>query len=53
MKELHVSCGYSLEAADETGQTVLHYAAALGHYDIVKFILGVAPVTLLNKKDNK
>lgn len=53
VKELHVSCGYSLEAADETGQTVLHYAAALGHYDIVKFILGVAPVTLLNKKDNK
>ncbi|XKL64444.1 hypothetical protein PGB90_004530 [Kerria lacca] len=49
IKELHNE--YSLEGTDETGQTALHYAAALGHFDMVKFILGVTPVSLLNKKD--
>lgn len=53
IKELHINGGYSLESADETGQTVLHYASALGHFDMVKFVLGVTPVSLLNRKDAK
>lgn len=53
IKELYSSESHTLEATDEWGQTALHHAAALGHYDIVKFIVDVAPLSLLNKKDNK
>jgi ankyrin repeat protein len=53
IKELYTLDSHTLEATDECGQTALHHAAALGHYDIVKFIIGVTPVSLLNKKDNK
>ncbi|XP_065205629.1 eye-specific diacylglycerol kinase-like isoform X2 [Planococcus citri] len=51
MKELHCNAGYSLEGVDELGQTCLHHAAALGHRDMVKFILNCAHPSLINKKD--
>lgn len=50
LKEL-ISQGYSVITRDNTGQTVLHYAARHGHKDLVKYILETAPSFLLNMKD--
>ncbi|XP_031333831.1 eye-specific diacylglycerol kinase [Photinus pyralis] len=51
VKQLHNE-GFSLLTTDSAGQTVLHYAARYGHKDIVKYLLGYGPSTLLNFQDN-
>ncbi|XP_076260554.1 retinal degeneration A isoform X2 [Rhynchophorus ferrugineus] len=50
LKRLH-NQGYSLEARDATGQTLLHHASRHGHQDVVKYLLRHA-TTVINQKDN-
>ncbi|XP_020293181.1 eye-specific diacylglycerol kinase isoform X2 [Pseudomyrmex gracilis] len=51
LKQLHQK-GYSLLSIDETGQTALHLASRYGHKDIVRYLIGCAPPTILNMIDN-
>lgn len=51
LKELHER-GYSLLSIDATGQTALHLASRLGFRDIVRYLIAVAPPTILNMVDN-
>uniref|UniRef100_A0A6A7FXB6 Diacylglycerol kinase n=4 Tax=Hirondellea gigas TaxID=1518452 RepID=A0A6A7FXB6_9CRUS len=52
VKELH-SAGYSLLSIDTLGQTALHYAARLGHKDIVRYLIASAPPSILDMVDTK
>ena len=45
--------GYSLLSIDETGKTALHYGARFGHKEIVKFLIGNAPPSILDMVDNE
>ncbi|XP_011156353.1 eye-specific diacylglycerol kinase isoform X2 [Solenopsis invicta] len=51
LKQLHQK-GYSLLSIDETGQTALHLASRHGYKDIVRYLIGCAPPTILNMIDN-
>ena len=45
--------GYSLLSIDETGKSALHYGARFGHKEIVKFLIGNAPTSILDMVDNE
>ena len=45
--------GASLLATDQYGMTALHHAARFGHKEIVKFMLEMAPPSILNMVDSE
>jgi uncharacterized protein len=54
MVKLLISKGATVDGQDESGNTPLHFAAALGKKDIVKFLLdSKADTTLVNAKEQK
>ena len=50
VKEIQ-SNGYSLLSIDGAGQSALHYAARLGHKDIVRYLIASAPAAILDMVD--
>jgi len=51
VKELHTS-GVSLFSINALGQTALHLASSAGHKDVVRYLLGNAPASAVNMRDN-
>lgn len=50
LPDIHAS-GYFMMSIDPVGHSALHYAARLGHKDVVKFLIATAPAAILEMVD--